>query len=52
MNGDVFKIQKDGTAEKMYNFSQGCADISFSQDLNLLLVPQMNESKVMAVKID
>lgn len=52
MNGDVYRIQKDGATEKMYNFSQGCADISFSKDLNLLLVPQMNESKVLAVKID
>lgn len=52
MNGDIYKVQKNGSAEKVFNLKQGAADLSFSKELNLLLIPQMNESKVMAFKVD
>ena len=51
-NGDIYKVKKNGSAQKILNLKQGAADISFSKELNLLLVPQMNESKVMAFKVD
>ena len=52
MNGDIYRVRKNGSAQKVFNLNQGAADLSFSKELNLLLVPQMNESKVMAYKID
>lgn len=52
MNGDIYKVQKNGSAQKVMNLKQGSADLSYSKELNLLLVPQMNESKVMAFKVD
>jgi sugar lactone lactonase YvrE len=52
MNGDIYKVQKNGSAQKVFNLKPGSADLSFSRELNLLLVPQMNESKVMAFKVD
>lgn len=51
MNGDVYKVKKDGSSVKVYNFAQGTADISFAKELDLLLVPQMNQSKVLAIKV-
>ena len=51
-NGDIYKVNKNGSAQKVFNLKQGAADLSFSKELNLLLVPQMNESKVMAFKVD
>lgn len=52
MNGDVYQVKKNGSAQKIYNMGQGTADIAFAKELNLLLVPQMNQSKVFALKVD
>lgn len=52
MNGDIYKVAKNGSAQKIMNLKQGSADLSFAKELNLLLVPQMYESKVMAYKVD
>lgn len=50
-NGNIYKVQKNGSSELVMNLKTGAADLSFSKELNLLLVPQMNESKVMAFKV-
>ncbi|HXH29176.1 MAG TPA: SMP-30/gluconolactonase/LRE family protein [Bacteriovoracaceae bacterium] len=50
MNGDVFRVDRAGRSEKLYNFGQGTADISFAKELNTLLVPQMNQSKLILIK--
>ncbi len=52
MNGDIYKVQKNGSAQKVMNLKQGAADLSFSKELNLLLIPQMNESKVLVFKVN
>ena len=52
MNGDIYQVKKTGEAHKVFNFSQGVADIFFAKELGLLLVPQMNDSQVMAIKLD
>jgi sugar lactone lactonase YvrE len=52
MNGDIYQLKKTGEGHKVYNLGQGAADLSFAKELNLLLVPQMNESKVFALKVD
>ncbi len=51
MTGDVYTVMKNGSAEKRYNFGQGAADLSVAKELNLLLVPQMNTNKVIAVQL-
>lgn len=52
MNGDIYQLKKTGEGRKVYNLRQGAADLYFSKELNILLVPQMNESKVFAIKVD
>lgn len=51
MNGDVYSMDKSGKVSKRYNFGQGTADISFAKDLNLLIVPQMNKSKILFIQL-
>ncbi len=52
MNGDIYKVSMKGIGQKVLNLGGGTADLSFAKDLNLLLVPQMNQNKVMAFKVD
>jgi sugar lactone lactonase YvrE len=52
MNGDIYKVSMKGLGQKVFNLGSGAADLSFAKDLNLLLVPQMNQNKVMAFKVD
>lgn len=51
MNGNVHLVKKNGSSTLKYNFGQGTADISVAKELNLLLIPQMNTSRVIAVEI-
>ncbi len=44
-------MKKNGKTKKMYNFGQGTADISVAKELNLLLVPQMGQNKLMFIKL-
>jgi sugar lactone lactonase YvrE len=51
MNGDVFTMNKQGKVKKMFNFGPGTADITFAKDLNLLMIPQMNQNKIIFVQL-
>lgn len=51
INGDIWKVKKNGEASKKLSFGQGTADISVAKELNLLLVPQMSQNKVIAVDL-
>ena len=51
ISGDVWSVQKNGKAEKRFNFGQGTADLSVARELNLLLIPQMNQSKLIAIRL-
>lgn len=51
ISGDVFVMKPNGQGELKYNFGQGTADISVAKELGLLLVPQMGQNKVIAVKL-
>ncbi len=51
VNGNVFLMKKNGQGELKYNFGQGTADISVAKELGLLLVPQMYQNKIIAVKL-
>jgi sugar lactone lactonase YvrE len=51
INGDIWQVKKNGEASRKFNFGQGTADISVAKELNLLLVPQMNQNKLIAVEL-
>lgn len=51
MTGDIFSVKKNGESQKVYNLGQGTADISFAKDLGLLLIPQMSQNKIIAVRV-
>lgn len=51
ISGDVYAMKKNGKTKKMFNFGQGTADISVAKELNLLLVPQMGQNKLMFIKL-
>jgi sugar lactone lactonase YvrE len=51
MTGDIFTMNKQGKVKKMFNFGQGTADISFAKGLNLLMIPQMNQNKIIFLQL-
>jgi sugar lactone lactonase YvrE len=51
MSGDVYTMTKQGEVKKMFNLGQGTADISVAKELNLLLVPQMYQNKLILIKL-
>ncbi|MBA2403505.1 MAG: SMP-30/gluconolactonase/LRE family protein [Bdellovibrionales bacterium] len=51
MNGDIFTMSKSGKVKKMFNFGQGTADISVAKELDLLMIPQMNQSKIIFIQL-
>ena len=52
MAGGVFKIDADGKGEKMIERGQGSADIDYVAADKLLLVPMMNDDKLIAYKLE
>lgn len=51
MNGDIFTMNKQGKVKKMFNMGQGSADLSVAKDLNLLMIPQMNQNKIIFIQL-
>jgi DNA-binding beta-propeller fold protein YncE len=52
MAGGVFKIDAEGKAEKLIELGQGSADIDYVAADKLLLVPMMNDDKLIAYKLE
>lgn len=52
MAGGVFKIDTEGKAEKIIELGQGSADIDYVAADKLLLVPMMNDDKLIAYKLE
>jgi len=52
MAGGVFKIDASGKAEKIIELGQGSADIEYAAADKLLLVPMMNDDKLVAYKLE
>jgi outer membrane protein assembly factor BamB len=52
MAGGVFKIDSSGKAEKIIELGQGSADIEYAAADKLLLVPMMNDDKLVAYKLE
>lgn len=51
MNGNIFTMTKQGKVKKMFNMGQGTADISVAKELDLLMIPQMNQSKLIFIQL-
>jgi sugar lactone lactonase YvrE len=51
ISGDVYTMTKQGITKKMFNLGQGTADISVARDLNLLLVPQMGQNRLIFIQL-
>ena len=51
MNGNVFTMNKQGQVKKMFNLGQGTADITVAKELNLLMVPQMFQNKLIFIQL-
>lgn len=51
MTGDIYTMSKQGKVKKMFNFSQGAADLSVAKELGLLMIPQMNQNKIIFIKL-
>jgi sugar lactone lactonase YvrE len=51
MNGNVFTMNKQGQVKKMFNLGQGTADITVAKELNLLMVPQMYQNKLIFIQL-
>ncbi|HXH30803.1 MAG TPA: SMP-30/gluconolactonase/LRE family protein [Bacteriovoracaceae bacterium] len=52
ISGDIYEVSKSGKAQKRYNLGQGTADITVAKELGLLLIPQMNQNKVIAIYLE
>ncbi len=51
MNGNVFMMNKKGETKKMFNLGSGTADLSIVKDQNLLVIPQMNQNKIIFIQL-
>lgn len=51
VNGNLFKISKNGEAQLLGNFGQGNADIGLDPKRNVISIPQTLTSKVFQLKI-
>lgn len=51
MNGNIFMMNKKGETKKMFNLGSGTADLSIVKDQNLLVIPQMNQNKIIFIQL-
>jgi sugar lactone lactonase YvrE len=51
ISGDVYTMSKQGKVKKMFNLGGGTADLSVAKELNLLLVPQMGQNKLLFIQL-
>lgn len=51
MAGKFLHVNKDGDAEVLLNLGQGSADHTFIPDKNLILIPMMNDNKLLAYRV-
>lgn len=50
MAGKLLHIDQDGNSEVLLDLGQGSADLEFIADQDLLLIPMMNDNKLLAYK--
>lgn len=51
MAGKLLHVKKDGSAEVLLSLGQGSADHTIMPDKNLILIPMMNDNKLLAYRI-
>lgn len=51
LNGDVYSMEKNGKVRKMFNLGSGAADLTVIKELNILVVPQMNQNKIIFIQL-
>ena len=51
LNGGLFHIDTNGNVIKLLELSQGSADLGFIKKKDLILIPMMNDSKLLAYKV-
>lgn len=51
LNGNIFRMSKQGKVKKMFNLGQGAADLTILKDHNILVVPQMNQNKIIFIQL-
>ena len=48
MAGKLYRVQADGSAELLLELHQGMADLEWIENKSLLLLPMMNDNKLLA----
>lgn len=51
LNGDIYMMEKNGKVRKMFNLGAGAADLTIIKELNVLIVPQMNQNKIIFIQL-
>lgn len=51
LNGDIYTMEKNGKVRKMFNLGVGAADLTVIKELNVLIVPQMNQNKIIFIQL-
>lgn len=51
MSGGLLHIMPDGSAEKLLDLNQGSADHEYIRKKDLLLIPMMNDNKLLAYRV-
>lgn len=51
LNGDIYSMEKNGKIRKMFNLGAGAADVTIIKELNVLIVPQMNQNKIIFIQL-
>lgn len=51
LNGDIYSMEKNGKVRKMFNLGSGAADVTVIKELNVLIVPQMNQNKIIFIQL-
>jgi sugar lactone lactonase YvrE len=51
LNGDIYSMEKNGKVRKMFNLGAGAADVTVNKELNVLIVPQMNQNKIIFIQL-
>ena len=52
MKGTVFHITPSGEVTNLYTLEQGAADLEYVENKKLLVIPMMNNNKLIAFKVD
>ncbi|MBI3343967.1 MAG: SMP-30/gluconolactonase/LRE family protein [Gammaproteobacteria bacterium] len=52
MAGKLYRIHPSGEADVLLTLSQGSADLTYIKDKKLLIIPMMNDNKLVAYKVE